>query len=145
MAIDGSHDNGAIGSVVVRPGLVRLGHPLQYLQVDDDEAISVIWPTPTQMLDGIQFHLGLGETTTMSCCLPINRFRYRAAVCPDKSDQVCGIAPHHDLTLVMKCAVRCPPPASLKLRLGTLIEAGCYHPAESSLESRTGSGPISQP
>src|SRR3970040_2324306 len=46
-------------------------------------SFSVIWPTPTQMLEGIQFHLALGDTTTISCCFPIHLLRYLAAVCPD--------------------------------------------------------------
>jgi hypothetical protein len=36
----------------------------------EGDLFSVISPTPTQILDGIQFHLALGETTMMSCCLP---------------------------------------------------------------------------
>ncbi len=28
-----------------------------------------IWPTPTQMFEGIQFHCEFGETTTTSWCL----------------------------------------------------------------------------
>src|SRR5512146_2246958 len=44
---------------------------------------SVIWPTRTQILEGIQFHFALGDTTMISCCLPIHLLRYLAAVCPD--------------------------------------------------------------
>ena len=39
-------------------------------------------PTPTQMFEGIQFHLLLGETITTSCLLPSFFFARRAAVCP---------------------------------------------------------------
>src|SRR5512145_3331030 len=46
-------------------------------------SLSVIWPTPTQMLEGIQFHFALGDTTTISCCFPTHLLRYLAAVWPD--------------------------------------------------------------
>src|SRR5664279_2411473 len=46
------------------------------------------FPTPTQMLEGIQFHRELGETTVTVCFLPRprrprSRDRWSAAVCPE--------------------------------------------------------------
>ena len=40
---------------------------------------AVMSPTPTQMLDGIQFHSLLGETTTISWLRPRRRLRCSAA------------------------------------------------------------------
>ncbi len=39
-------------------------------------------PVPTQIFDGIQFHLLLGETTTTSCPEPRRLRACIAAVCP---------------------------------------------------------------
>src|ERR1019366_1581947 len=93
----------------------------------------VILATPTQILEGIQFHLELSETTTTSWAFFSRRFRCNAAVCPDiPAPKTTTLATAYLLRSQGAAFVSAKDPLTRgkpgrALRCQTLIPHGVYH------------------